>query len=160
MTNLDIMKQIEAFKGLDEYQLNHILSYCKESEYKQGERLFTEGDDATDLWIMIDGELEMRFDLPGRPTSKANNIATITKFQAFGWSCFVPPNKYTLSAYCSTDTCKVIKIEKAGLESLFEKDNCIGFTLMSYLVKVVGLRFHQFQDEVTKHRGEDIISGW
>jgi hypothetical protein len=109
---------------------------------------------------MIDGEIDTRFDLPGRPTSKSNTIATITKFQAFGWSCFVPPNKYTLSAYCSTETCKVITIEKNRLESLFKKDTSIGYIFMSHLVNVVGLRFQQFQDGVAKHRGEDIISGW
>ncbi len=107
-----------------------------------------------------EGGIDTRFDLPGRPTSKDNTIATISMYQAFGWSCFVPPNKYRLSAYCSTETCKVIKIKKTRLEKIFKKDPAIGYTFMSYLVRVVGHRFHQLQDEVAKHRGEEIISGW
>ena len=160
MATLEIMEKIEAFKGLDKDQLKQIQEYCKRRDFKKDEKLFTEGDDAIELWIIIDGEIDMRFDLPGRPTSKSNTIATITKFQAFGWSCFVPPYKYRLSAYCSSSTCKTIKIKKDRLEKLFKKDTGIGYTFMSYLVNVVGVRFHQFQDEVAKRRGEDIISGW
>ena len=160
MVSLDIMDKIHAFKGLDEDQLKHVQEYCKQRDFKQGERLFTEGDEATELWVMIEGTVDMRFDLPGRPSSKQNTIATITPYQVFGWSCFVSPNKRRLSAYCSTDTCEVLKIEKSRLERLFKKDTSIGYTFMSYLVNVVGLRFQQFQDEVAKRSGEDIISGW
>jgi CRP-like cAMP-binding protein len=160
MVNLDIMDKIEAFKGLDDDQLNHVQEHCKQIEFKQGERLFIDGDEATALWVMIEGTIDMRFDLPGRPTSKQNTIATITPYQVFGWTCFVSPNIRMLSAYCSTDTCKVLKIEKIRLERLFKKDPGIGYTFMSYLVNVVGLRFNQFQDEVAKRSGEDIISGW
>jgi len=160
MATIDIMEKIEAFKDLDEDQLKHVQEYCKKREFKQGERLFTEGDEAIELWVIIEGAIDMRFDLPGRPTSKEDTIVTITPYQVFGWSCFVPPNKYRLSAYCSSDTCKVIKIEKCKLERLFKKDTTIGYSFMSYLINVVGERFHQLQDEVAKRRGEDIISGW
>lgn len=160
MVNLDMMDKIEAFKGLDEDQLKQVHECCDKREFKQGDRLFNEGEEATGLWVMIDGAIDMRFDLPGRPTSKQNTIATITPYQLFGWTCFVSPNIRMLSAYCSTDTCKVLMIEKIRLEMLFKKDTSIGFTFMSYLVNVVGLRFHQLQEEVVKRSGEDIISGW
>lgn len=160
MVTLEIMDEIDAFKGLDKDQLKQVQEYCKICNFKKGERLFSEGEDATDLWFMLAGKIDMRFDLPGRPTSKENNIASITKYHAFGWSCFVPPNKYRLSAYCSSETCKIIKIKRVRLERLFKKDAYIGYTFMSYLINVVGERFHQFQDDVAKRRGEDIISGW
>jgi len=160
MVNLDTMDKIDAFKGLDEDQLKQVQGYCTQKEFKKDERLFTDGEKATELWVMIEGTVDMRFDLPGRPTSKQNNVATITPYQVFGWTCFVSPNVRMLSAYCSTDTCTVLKIEKSRLERLFKKDTSIGYTFMSYLVNVIGLRFNQFQDEVAKHSGEDILSGW
>lgn len=160
MPTHNIMENIEAFKDLDEDQLKNVQEYCKEKEFKQGDRLFAEGDEANELWVIIEGSIDMRFDLPGHPSSKDDTIATITPYQIFGWSCFVPPNKYRLSAYCSTNICKVIKIEKSRLDRLFKKDARIGYSFMSYLIKVVGERFHQLQDEVAKRRGEDIISGW
>ena len=83
MVNLDIMDKIEAFKGLDDDQLKHVQENCKQREFKQGERLFTDGQEATELWIMIEGTIDMRFDLPGRPTAKQNTIATITPYQVF-----------------------------------------------------------------------------
>ena len=160
MVNLDMMDKIEAFKGLDEDQLKQVHECCDKREFKQGDRLFSEGEEAIGLWVMIEGAIDMRFDLPGRPTSKQNTIATITPYQVFGWTCFVSPNIRMLSAYCSTDTCKVLMFKKIRLEKLFKKNTSIGFTFMSYLVNVVGLRFHQLQEEVVKRSGEDIISGW
>ena len=121
MVNLEILDKIEAFNGFDEDQLKHVQSYCKKTEFKQGERLFIEGDEAKMLWVVINGEVDMRFDMPGRPTSKENTITTISPYQVFGWSCFVPPHKYRLSAYCSCETCEVISIEKIRLERLFKK---------------------------------------
>ena len=98
MVNLDIMDKIEAFKGLDDDQLNHVQEHCKQIEFKQGERLFIDGDEATALWVMIEGTIDMRFDLPGRPTSKQNTIATITPLSGF-WLDLFCFSKYK-NAFC------------------------------------------------------------
>ena len=92
MVNLEIMDKIEAFKGLDDDQLKHVQEHCIQIEFNQGERLFTDGEEATALWVMLEGIVDMRFDLPGRPTSKQNTIAAIAPYQVFGWTCFISPN--------------------------------------------------------------------
>jgi len=165
MASLDLLDQVEAFKGMNDDQLTAIQPHVHEMTFQRGDKLFTEGDPATEVWFVMEGEVDLRFEMPdGRPTT---DETTISKVQAkdfvaktLGWSCFVPPHKMRLSAYCISRSCKVIKIARENLIRIFDKDHQAGYRFMSYLVKVVGYRFQQFQDEVAKHRGEYMMSGW
>jgi CRP-like cAMP-binding protein len=65
-----------------------------------------------------------------------------------------------LSAYCVSDSCTVIKFDRDVLLKLFEQDTDMGYKILSFMIKVVGYRFHEFQDELAKHLGEDIINAW
>ena len=146
MADLDFLRNVEVFKGLDDSKLAGIVEYCSEKEYRQDQKLFSEGEDAAYLWIVQKGQVDLRFDLPDRPTSTKNTISSIFKFMTFGWSSLVAPNRYRLSAYCATRDCKVIRIERENLLSSFEKDSQIGYIVMSNLVKIIGERFNQLQE--------------
>ena len=127
MIDLDFLRSVEVFKGLDDGHLTGIRDHCREKEFRQNEKLFSEGEDAACLWIVQKGQVDLRFDLPDRPTSTKNTISSIFKFMTFGWSSLVAPNKYRLSAYCATRDCKVIQIERENLLKTFEADSQIGY---------------------------------
>lgn len=146
MTSLDFLRNVEVFRDLIDNKLAGIQDHCYEKDYRHNEELFNEGDDATCLWIMIKGQVDLRFDLPDRPTSSRNTLSSVSEFMTFGWSSLVPPFKYRLSAYCATETCRVIQIEKEMLLKIFKEDSKIGYVVMSNLVEIIGKRFHQLQD--------------
>jgi CRP-like cAMP-binding protein len=167
MIQTELIKSIEAFENLNDKQLAKIQQHCEIIEYEQDDILFSEGDDATQLWIVIQGLVDLRFEMPdGRPTSPDHTVSFVDvkhqdpEAKMLGWSCFVPPYKMRLSAYCVTETARIVRIEKQKLTELFEQDPEIGFKFLSYLITVVGYRFHQFQDHVATHMGEDLMSGW
>lgn len=164
MVSLNSLNKVRVLKALDRYQLAEVQEIAEELTFKGADRLFQEGEDAKHLWVVIEGQVDLRFDMPGRATSPESTVtrtkAQKTEARTLGWSCFVPPHKMRLSAYCISDECKVIRIEKEGLVRLFEKDPKIGYLVMSYMVEVVGFRFQQFQDEMAKHLGEDMMHGW
>ena len=112
MSGLDILEKVEIFKGLNHDQLNAVKKGGREKEYLFGDRLFAEGEDADRIWLVLDGQVDLRFDLPGR------------------------------------------------LTQLFEDDAELGDKVMSKVMIVGGQRFHQFQDEVARRRGHDIINRW
>ena len=58
MTDLDFLRSVEVFKGLNDDQLNGIRENCREKEYRQNEKLFSEGEDATCLWIVQKGQVD------------------------------------------------------------------------------------------------------
>jgi CRP-like cAMP-binding protein len=161
------LQKVEAFKDLTPMQLSLAGSLCEEGFFHQEERLFTEGDEATHLWLVVDGKVDLRFELPDRRPSTTEQTISSVKVkdqnpvaQVLGWSCFVPPHKMRLSAFCVSPSCRVIRIPKEKLMDAFEKDPLAGFRFMSYMIKVVGYRFHQFQDAVAKMMGDSIINGW
>jgi hypothetical protein len=65
-----------------------------------------------------------------------------------------------LSAYCVTEKCELVKIEKYDLMRVFDQDPRIGYLIMSYLVRVVGFRFQEFQEEYARVMGEDVLNSW
>jgi len=166
MINRDLLDRVEAFKGMNDQQLAEVMTCCQEIDFKSGDRLFAEGDPATHLWFVENGRVDLRFEMPGRKTSGEHTVSSIeastddSAAQAIGWSCFVAPFKMRLSAYCAGPACKVIRIKKEDLLGLFEKDPHMGYLFMSYMVTVVGHRFHSFQDYVATHIGQNLISGW
>lgn len=150
MTSLDFLRRVEVFKGLIDSQLAAFKDHCREMEFRQNEKLFSEGDDASCLWIVNEGRVDLRFDLPDRSTSTKNTISSVSEFNTFGWSSLVAPHKYRLSAYCATKSCKVVQIEREQLVSLFKQDSKTGYLVMSNLVEIIGQRFRRLQDSATK----------
>jgi NADP-reducing hydrogenase subunit HndB len=149
MIGKDFLQSVGIFKGLDEDQLSAVQGCCREQQHKAGTKLFGEGEPASHLYIVKKGQVDLRFDLPGRPTSEKNTISSILEFKAFGWSSLVAPHKYSLSAYCATPSCEVIKIDQACLTKLFEKDHGLGYLVLSNMARVIGKRFQKLEKLAT-----------
>ena len=145
MMVLDILKKTEMFKVLDDTQLDSVGDFFFEKEYVKGEKIFSEGEPAHHIWIVVEGKVDLRFDLPGRETSDETTITTINASGVFGWSSIVPPHEYKLSAYCATDHVKVLRCNRDSLINLFEENKRAGYLFMSELIRVVGKRFQKLQ---------------
>jgi NADP-reducing hydrogenase subunit HndB len=150
MTVRDFLRSVEVFKGLPDEWLNQLVTHCREIEYRQNDKLFGEGEAAACLWMVKAGRVDVRFDLPDRPTSTKNTVSAISESKTFGWSSLVAPHKYRLSAYCATNSCTVIQIEREALLNLFQQDSNSGYLVMSNLVEIIGQRFRRLQDSAAK----------
>ena len=160
MINIDFLDQVQIFQGLNHEQLTKILEFCEEADFEPGSKLFKQGEDAVYLWIVMEGQVDLRYDAAGSSVSEANTISTIPEAGAFGWSSFTSPNKYRLSGVCADKPCKLIKVERKGLQQLFETDPDMGYAVITNVATVVGTRFHEFQEEAVRQRGQDILGGW
>jgi len=160
MISLDFLENVEAFADLDDDQLSAIQDCCEVVEFKRGEEIFAAGETPKYFWIVNEGQINLTWDLPEGRTLPEKTITTLSEGMPFGWSSLVPPYKYKLSAHCASRSCKVISISRDRLLQMFEKEAVLGYKVMSKVMIVVGKRFHQFQDEVAKSRGHDIINRW
>jgi NADP-reducing hydrogenase subunit HndB len=149
MGDLDFLKKVEIFKGLNQEQLKTVKKGGQEKEYIYGDRLFAEGENADRIWLVADGQVDLRFDLPGRPTSEENTVFSISTPQTLGWSSFVPPFKYALSAYSATKSCKILQINKEHLLECFEKDHRMGLMFMTNVAAIASRHFDQLQESAT-----------
>lgn len=160
MINIDFLAKVQIFQGLNHEQLAEIIKFCEEAEFQAGNKLIQQGEDAIYLWVVIEGQVDLRYEVAGGSSSEPNTISSISEAGAFGWSSFTSPNKYRLSGYCAGKPCKLIKVEREGLRQLFDKDPDMGYAVISNVATVVGTRFHEFQEEAVRQRGQDILGGW
>jgi len=158
MISLEFLEKVELFNGLEDKQLRAVQACCDIEEYERGQQLFAEGDASTHLWIVKKGAVALRKEEADISTQPP--VSFTSKKQTFGWSCFAPPYQYRLSGYCESRTCKIVKIEKDCLQNLFEQDEAFGHQVVSQLLTVVGTQFHQYQDEIARRMGEEIIHQW
>ncbi|MCD4741485.1 MAG: cyclic nucleotide-binding domain-containing protein, partial [Desulfobacteraceae bacterium] len=157
MVSLDTLEKLNIFSDFTDEELEGIQKICSQEEYQRDQRLFLEGDPAKDMWIVSSGDVELRFEMPDKTqTTKSNTLSAHSKAvpgsRVFGWSCFVPPYTMRLSAYCVSRECTIIKISEIALNKLMDAEAQIGYKIMQYLVKVVGFRFNQFQEEIAKFK--------
>ncbi|QTA88159.1 Crp/Fnr family transcriptional regulator [Desulfonema magnum] len=160
MISLDFLEKVEIFKGLNDDQLAVIQSCCEEKEFQRGDKLFDEGEDATHLYMMTGGEVDLRLDSPETEGSDERTLSSISETMAFGRSSLVPPYKMTLSCYCASRVCRVARVDSKKLLELFEKDTRLGYSVMSNLATVMSKRFHKLQNKIAKRRGEEMMSNW
>ncbi len=162
MDLIGFLGQVEVFRGLDAIQLKFLKPCCQVKLFKQGDKIFSEDDDAFFLWAVVDGQIDLRFDLPGRESAGEMSISKILPGKVFGWSSLVPPNIYRLSAYALTTDVEVLQINRDCLIKLFSKDPRIGYLVMSNVASVISTRFQKLQDELSLKNGKSMLfqSDW
>ena len=155
MVNLDTLEKMEIFKNLDDRRLSAVSECSNEVALQRGDTLFKAGEEATYLWAVVEGRVKLEAE-PGS-TLQENEV---TETQVFGWPSLLKSRIYRFSASCAARSAKVIRIDAGCLQGVFEKDPELGYMVMSGLLRVLGDRFHQLQDEVVKRRGQDMMNQW
>jgi len=159
MLNKEKIASTEILKGLSEEELEEIAKLCEEVIFDDGDRILTEGERADYFFILEEGSVDLRFELPYRKASKEMTVTTIEPGECFGWSALVRPHKATLSCY-STGKSKVIKMRGVELLSLCEKNNRIGFIIMQKLASMIGGRLTEQQAAFIKEAGDSFRFKW
>jgi len=160
MINLEFLEKVDVFRKLNDDQLSAIQKCAEVIDFKKNDRIFEQGDVASYVWILLEGNVELRTE-PGDQEGRADSSpAFLSEAQAFGWTCFVQPNRYRLSGYCASRLCKIIRLERDDLLAIFAQDVVVGFRVMNYLLKAVGKQFEQLQERIAKDRGIEMMSQW
>ena len=150
MERIDVLRRVEAFHALADDELRAISRLSFEKNFARGDRLFRENDPAATLWIIAEGLIDLRFDLPGRETSAENTISSLSAHQIIGWSSLLPPYAYKLSAYCASDRCRMLALDRDPFWDFLKKHPATGYPVMAALLQVVGKRFQALQDSADR----------
>jgi signal-transduction protein with cAMP-binding, CBS, and nucleotidyltransferase domain len=145
MAFMEMLKQAEAFHLLTDETLSTIETFCSLREFQHGDRLFKERDAADYLEVVVEGVVDLRFDLPGRETSPESTISSVSKNNIIGWSSLIQPYQYKLAAYCDSAQCKLLMIERQKLLAYFKENPKTGYQVFSAMLRLVGKRFERLQ---------------
>ena len=146
MTSLVFLQSVDILKGLSNDQLNAIGKLCREKSYMNEDVLFNEGQSAEHLFLISEGTVDLSFSLPGRILTPETTIVSVSRGRAFGWSSLMPPYRYRLNAHCTSETCKVLHLNRAPLRRLFDEDMKLGFQVTVNLATLLSTRFRSLKN--------------
>ena len=63
--DIGILKKVNFFDTLSEDELKEIASLSKPEEYKEGETIFSEGDEGERLFVILTGAVRISKNIPG-----------------------------------------------------------------------------------------------
>jgi CRP-like cAMP-binding protein len=136
------------FQDLNDGRVNQILSMCQEIKVKKDQSIFTEGQEASALYLLKEGAVELItriedvVDLP---------IAILrSPGDCFGTSALIDPYVYSLSARCVEEGVLLL-LEQSDFRHLVEKDHEMGCIFMRNLAKHYLERLKQTRQELKIH---------
>ena len=136
------------FEDLTDQQVNQIISITREITVKKGQRIFTEDEEATTLYILKEGTVELITRIEG--DFEMPIIILRNPGDCFGTSALIAPHVYSLSARCVAEGVLFV-IERTALQQLMMKDHEVGCTMMRNLARHYLDRLKQTRQELKIH---------
>lgn len=133
MITIDTLRTCEVFAKLTDEELQQILPLCREERYSKGTKMFSEGDEATTFYVLMEGAVSLQYVICPQPEYCQDATILLDKPGDFmGWSSLVRPSRMTASGLCLTDV-RLVAIDGRRLNELMERDSHIGFVVLKEL---------------------------
>ncbi len=144
MVSETFLKECDIFSGLNDDQLQKLVSISKEKTYAPGALLYRIGDPSTHLNLVEKGKvfLQMIADMGPASPPMLFTADVVTRRDAFGWSAFNEPNLHTMNALIA-DPVTLITIKGEKLKAMMEQDCEMGFEIMKGLSRLLASRLNQ-----------------
>ncbi len=146
------------FKGFAPDETEAFLRRCEEKTYPDGTNLFMEQTEATKLYLILKGGIDLHFEMQQRENADTT-IASRKPGAAVGWSAIVPPHQYRLSGYCRGET-SLLEIDRETLQLIFETNYHLAYIFMRNIAVLTGERLHHVQDKLAKVLADEAVNGW
>lgn len=149
--NPENLSSLEFLKGLTSTDLELLGRFFELSAYVKGTVIFEQGDPAENMYLVMDGEVVIRYKPEDGP------IMTVTRVQSggvFGWSAAVGNPEYTSAAICSMDSA-VLSIHGQDIENLCSGNQRIGNVLLGRISQVIADRTRQQRSYNISRRSQD-----
>ncbi len=139
------LAEFRLFRDLSPADLKLIEPFFSSGEFPTGEKLFSQGDSADTLYLVIKGELTLKY----KPYDGSE--ITVTRLRdgdVLGWSTVLGNSNYTSSAVCKTDV-SVLKVSGDDLRQLVADHPQTGKMVMDRLATAVSPRWKDAQKQVS-----------
>ena len=136
------------FQGLSQSQIERIVAISREQQFKKDQWLFHEDQDATHLYLVKDGAVELVIKV--EDTVEIPIAVIRPKNGCLGVSALVDPYQYSLSARCLDDSTLMV-IGRTQLQELMDADSEMRCIIMTNLATKLLNRLKETRQEVKIH---------
>ena len=134
-----VLGACQLFENLDEANLTLIEDLAQRRELTKGERLFDLGSQADHVFVVLDGTMELCVPLSIHGAIREVVIASEGAGTTLGWSAFVKPYRFRLSARAAT-AASGASFERAGLLRLIDQDPSFGCVVLGRIAEIISQR--------------------
>ncbi|MDI6771042.1 MAG: FAD-dependent oxidoreductase [bacterium] len=151
MIQRDALDRCALFGGLGPSARDLVASLGTVVSFQSGERIFSEGEEARDFYVIHEGRvaLEMRAPEQGEELPRSVVVSVLGAGESLGWSALVPPFVLTMSAVC-LEPAVLVAISGPVLRRLMSLDWEIGYHIMAGLVDLVEYRMANIRTRLTQ----------
>jgi len=138
------LAQLSIFQGMASAELNAIDPMLELVRFRQGELIFEQGHEADFLFILLSGEVEVKYKpYDGPPLT----VARIFPGGVFGWSAALGRDAYTSSSLAAADG-QAYKLSGCELRALCEREPDLGADLLNRLASAIAERLNSTHTEI------------
>jgi CRP/FNR family transcriptional regulator, cyclic AMP receptor protein len=138
-----VLTDYPPFVELGKKDLQLISNIVHHRQYIPGEHIFAQGDPGIGLYIIIEGEVEIKYaDKNGR----ISRFASFSKGDFFGELALVDGEKRTASAFAKTDV-KIAVIFKPDLDNFIERFPKKGIKILQGMALIITTRLRKLDEE-------------
>ncbi|MBI2945462.1 MAG: cyclic nucleotide-binding domain-containing protein [Candidatus Wallbacteria bacterium] len=127
MSSLEELAGLSFFKGISKAQLGRLAAVSSSVCFPAGRIVFQEGEDARDVYFVLEGRVAIEIAVPGRGVQ---TTMTVGKGEVFGWSAFVPPHEETAAAR-ALEPVTALVLGGLRLRQVCETDLELGYRIAS-----------------------------
>ena len=139
MVSPELLRAFRFFGGLTDDQLRGIGMIAEEVSFPPRTVISKEGDVATKLYVLVEGGVELLYNLDGPGQVSNAYVGAVPQREVFNVSAMVEPYRLTASTV-SEGAVRVIAVDAAGLRAMSEVDCRLGYTVMCHLAQALAER--------------------
>ncbi|MEJ2706135.1 MAG: Crp/Fnr family transcriptional regulator [Anaerolineales bacterium] len=141
---VNAFNELMLFKDLSPSQRDVVLPLFTPCSYPEGMVIFEQGEATDYLYIVVDGEIQVRFKPDDGPPLI---VARVRNEGVVGWSAALGSPAYTSAAVCATN-CDVLRVRGTDLRTLCEQYPETGSIMLERLADVIAKRLRNTHAQV------------
>lgn len=148
MPYTQLLEQIDIFADLDQSRLQQIAQICTERRYERGDVVFHENTDSDELYLILEGEVEIQIDprtlgISADESPGPVTIATLRWGQSFGEVTLVAEGIRSASARSAGPGTRLLVIKREDLVQMCQDDFEMGYILMRNVASDLAFKIRQ-----------------
>ncbi len=137
---VSFLKQSDIFYQFTPTQLELVANLCREVSFAEGDIIFRENSSSKELYVIIQGEVDILFNSNERDKKGNTVIAKLRRGQSFGEVALVDEGLRSASARSAQKETKLLVIGRDKLVMLCETYPPLGYRLMYNLAADLAMK--------------------
>jgi len=130
-----ILKKIPVFQGLMDEEYHRVMAMCSSTVAKEGEKIFSQGDEGNSMYILLSGEIDIM----------VNGVGCVHVMQSgeiLGEIGLVKNMPRTAGAIAKTN-CVLLQLYSEILHEVVKKHPKIGYVIMRNVARILADRLSE-----------------